>query len=165
MATIYELTNEFRFLYELAEDPETDQELLEGTLEALEGELEYKADGYAKVMRQLEADAAALKTEEKRLAARRTACENNMKRMKQALQYAMEAAGKPKFKTDLFSFGIQKNPAAVVMDTDELINIPIKYLVQQEPKIDKTKLKEDLKAGVDLGGIAHLEQTESLRIR
>ena len=165
MATIYELTNEFRMLYELAEDPETDQELLEGTLEALEGELEWKADNYAKVMRQLEADAANLKLEEKRLATRRTACENNMKRMKQILQYAMETAGKTKFKTDLFSFGIQKNPAAVVMDTDQLINIPIKYLIQQDPKIDKTKLKEDLKAGVNLDGVAHLEQSESLRIR
>lgn len=165
MATLYELTNEFRFLYEMAEDPETDQELLEGTLEALEGELEYKADGYAKVMRQLEADAANLKLEEKRLAARRTACENNMKRMKQALQYAMETAGKTKFRTDLFSFGIQKNPAAVVMDEQYIENIPEEYLIPQDPKIDKQKLKEDLKAGKDLSGIAHLEQSESLRIR
>lgn len=165
MATIYELTDQFRFLYEMAEDPETDQELLEETLEALEGELEYKADGYAKVMRQLEADAANLKLEEKRLAARRTACENNMKRMKQALQYAMEAAGKPKFKTDLFSFGIQKNPAAVVMDVNYIEDVPEEYLIPQEPKIDRTKLKEDLKAGKDLSGIAHLEQSESLRIR
>lgn len=165
MATLYELTNEFRFLYEMAEDPETDQELLEGTLEALEGELEYKADGYAKVMRQLEADAANLKLEEKRLAARRTACENNMKRMKQALQYAMETAGKTKFRTDLFSFGIQKNPAAVVMDEQNIENIPEEYLIPQDPKIDKQKLKEDLKAGKDLSGIAHLEQSESLRIR
>lgn len=165
MATIYELTNEFRYLYELAEDPETDQELLEGTLEALEGELEYKADGYAKVMKQLEADAAALKAEEKRLTTRRTACENNVKRMKQALQYAMETAGKPKFKTDLFSFGIQKNPVAVVIDEQYIENIPEEYLIPQEPKIDKTKMKEDLKAGKDLKGICHLEQTESLRIR
>ena len=163
--TLYELNDQFRMLYELAEDPDTDQELLESTLEALEGELEVKADGYARVMRQLEADAANLKLEEKRLATRRTACENNVKRMKQALQYAMEASGKTKFKTELFSFGIQKNPAAVVMDTDQLINIPIKYLIQQDPKIDKTKLKEDLKAGVNLDGIAHLEQSESLRIR
>jgi hypothetical protein len=37
--------------------------------------------------------------------------------------------------------------------------------VQQDPTIDKKKIKEDLKAGVDLEGIAHLEQTESLRIR
>ena len=165
MATIYELTDEYALLLELAEDPEVDPETIEGTLEALGGEIEEKADGYAKVMKQLEANAAALKAEEKRLYTKRTTCENNIKRMKQALQYAMEATGKTKFKTDLFSFGIQKNPAAVVMDAQYIENIPEEYLIPQEPKIDRTKLKEDLKAGKNLDGIAHLEQSESLRIR
>lgn len=165
MATIYEMTDEYLALLELAEDPEVDPETLEGTLEALDGEIEEKADGYAKVMKQLEANVAALRAEEKRLSTKRTTCENNMKRMKQALQYAMEATGKTKFKTDLFSFGIQKNPAAVVIDEQYIENIPEEYLIPQEPKIDKTKMKEDLKAGKDLEGICHLEQTESLRIR
>lgn len=163
--TLYELTDEYRTLLELAEDPEVDPETLADTFEALGGEIEYKADGYARVMKQLEADAAALKAEEKRLCVRRTVCENNMKRMKQALQSAMEATGKTKFKTDLFSFGIQKNPAAVVIDEQYIENIPEEYLIPQDPKIDKQKMKDDLKAGKDLSGICHLEQSESLRIR
>lgn len=163
--TIYELSEEYEMLLELAEDPEVDPETLSDTLEALGGEIEDKADGYAKVMKQLGADAAALKYEEKRMSARRTVCENNIKRMKAALQAAMEATGKTKFKTDLFSFSVQKNPAAVVMDEQYIENIPEEYLIPQEPKIDKAKIKEDLKAGKDLDGIAHLEQGESLRIK
>ena len=88
-----------------------------------------------------------------------------LKRMKAALQYAMEMTGKTKFKTALFSFGISKNPAAVVMDEGYIENIPKRFLIPQDPVIDKKAIKEALKAGEDLEGIAHLEQSESLRIR
>ena len=162
MATIYELTEEYKMLLELAEDPEVDPETLSDTLEALGGEIEDKADGYAKVIKQMEADAAGLKAEEKRLSTRRAVCENNIKRMKAALQSAMEATGKTKFKTDLFSFGIQKNPAALVIDDQN--KIPAKYLIQQEPKTDTKAIKDAIKEGSTFDW-CHLEQTESLRIR
>ena len=163
--TLYELQDEYRVLLEMAEDPEVDMDILTDTMEALDGELEVKADGYARVLKQLEADMANLKGEEKRLATRRTAIEKSMKRMKSVLQAAMELTGKTKFKTELFSFNIQKNPAALKMDEDDLGKIPPKYLIPQDPKIDTAKLKEDLKAGKDLEGIAHLEQSMGLRIK
>ena len=77
----------------------------------------------------------------------------------------LQATGKTKFKTALFSFGIQKNPAAVVIDEGYIKNIPDRFLIPQDPQIDKKAIKEALKAGEDLEGIAHLEQTESLRIK
>ena len=163
--TLYELTDEYKTLLQMAEDPETDPEVLADTMEALEGEIEDKADGYAIVMKELEASEQKIKNEVDRLNARRLSIANNIRLMKLRLQESMLATGKTKFKTDLFSFGIQKNPPSVVMDEQYLENIPEKYLVQQDPVIDKKKIKEDLKAGVDLEGIAHLAQTESLRIR
>ncbi len=165
MSTLYELTDDYLNLLEMAEDPDTDPEAFADTLEGIEGAIEDKADGYAKVIRTLEGDAAACDAESKRLRNKKQAIENNIKRMKQALQYAMEATGKTKFKTPLFSFGIQKNPAAVVMDEGYIENIPERFLIPQDPVIDKKAIKEALKAGEDLEGIAHLEQTESLRIR
>ena len=165
MNTLYELTSEYLELLAMLEDPDVDEDLINDTLEALGGELEAKADGYARVMRQMDADAKAIKAEEERLANRRKSLENRSAALKSRLQQMMEITGKVKFKTELFSFGIQKNPAAVVMDEQYIENIPECYLIAQEPKIDKQKIKEDLKAGLDLEGIAHLEQTESLRIR
>ena len=163
--TIYELTEQYMRLLELAEDPDCDPDVLQDTMEALEGEIEDKADGYAIVMKELEASEQKIKNEVDRLNNRRLTIANNMRAMKLRLQTSMIETGKTKFKTELFSFGIQKNPPAVVMDEQYLENIPQKYLVQQDPTIDKKKIKEDLKAGVDLEGIAHLEQTQSLRIR
>lgn len=165
MATLYELTSEYMELLAMLEDPDVDEDLIADTLEGIDGELEVKADGYARVMRQMDADAKAIKAEEERLANRRKSLENRAANLKSRLQQMMEITGKVKFKTELFSFGIQKNPAAVVIDEQYIENIPEEYLIRQDPKIDRAKLKEDLKAGKDLDGIAHLEQTESLRIR
>ena len=163
--TLYNLTNDYMNLLELAEDPDIDEQAFMDTLEGIEGALEDKAEGYAKVIRTLEGDAAACDAESKRLRNKKQTIENNIKRMKTALQFAMQATGKTKFKTALFSFGIQKNPAAVVMDEAYIENIPERFLVPQDPQIDKKAIKEALKNGEDLSGLAHLEQTESLRIR
>ena len=163
--TLYELTEDYMNLLELAEDPDIDEQAFTDTLEGIEGALEDKAEGYAKVIRTLEGDAAACDAESKRLRNKKQTIENNIKRMKAALQYSMQATGKTKFKTALFSFGIQKNPAAVVMDEAYIENIPERFLVRKDPEINRKAIKDAINAGEDIGGIAHLESTESLRIR
>ena len=165
MATLYELTDDYLTLLEMAEDPDIDEQALKDTMEGIEGALEIKAEGYAKIIRMLEGDAAACDAESKRLRNKKQAIERNIDRMKKALQYAMEVTGKTKFKTALFSFGIQKNPASVVIDEGYIENIPDRFLIPQDPQIDKKAIKEALKAGEDLEGIAHLSETYSLRIR
>lgn len=162
MSTLYELTNDYLTLLDMAEDPDIDEQALIDTMEGIEGEIEIKADGYAKVMKQLEATSANLEYEEKRLMNRRKTIDRNIKRMKQALQDAMVATGKPKFKTDLFSFTIRKNPASVVIDRETCI--PPEFLIPQDPKIDKKAIKAAIDRGDDIT-FAHLEQGESLIIR
>ena len=162
--TIYELTADFLRIQEMMEDPELDPQTLADTMEAVDGELEVKAENYAKVMKNLDGDIEALDNEIRRLTSRKKALENNIKNMKMALQSMMTITGKTKFKTDLLSFGIQKNAPSVVIDTD-INNLPTEFLKFREPEVDKTKLKEALKNGEDLSGYCHLEQSESLRIR
>ena len=166
MATIYELTSDYLNLLELAEDPDIEEDVFRDTLEGIEGALEDKADNYAKCMRMLEADAKGIKAEEERLAKRRKTIEGNVSRMKSALQYAMEATGKTKFKTQLFSFNVQNNPASVVMDEPDIENIPERFLKYKDPEIDRKAIKDAIKAGdEDAMAIAHMEQTKGLRIR
>ncbi|MBR3280137.1 MAG: siphovirus Gp157 family protein [Lachnospiraceae bacterium] len=161
MSTLYELTNDFRQVLDMAEDPDIDPQVIADTLEGIEGEIEDKADGYAMVIRQLEADVLTIRMEEERLARRRRLIDANIDRMKASLQAAMKTTGKTKFKTSLFSFGIQKNPASVVIDDEA--KIPLRFLIAQPPKIDKAAIKKDL-TGISRPW-AHLEQTEILRIR
>ena len=164
MSTLYELTSDYLELLNLLEDPDGDPQAIEDTLEGLEYEIELKADGYAKILAQLDADASAADAEIKRLQTRKKRMRNSRDRLKKALAGAMIATGKRKIKTELFSFSIRKTPARVVID-EQYENLPEKYLIPQDPKIDKNKIKDDIKAGKDLSGIAHLEQDETVSIR
>lgn len=164
MASIYEITGDYLRLMDMMDDPELDQQTLNDTLEGIEGEFEYKAECYAKVMKNLEADTEGLKNEIDRLTQRKKAIDNNIKCLKETLQSAMTFTGKTKFKTDLFSFGIQKNAPSVVLETEDLEIIPEEF-VKTKREIDKAAIKDALKAGAELPGVAHLEQGESLRIR
>jgi hypothetical protein len=165
MSTLYELTADFMMLLEMAEDPDTDPEAFENAMADLNMELEEKAEGYAKIIRNIDGDIAVCKAEINRLKTHVASLENHKASMKENLQDTMEVTGKRKFKTPLFSFNIQKNPPSLVLDAVDTNNIPGEYLIPQEPKVDTAKLKNDIKAGKDLDGIAHLESGYSLRIK
>jgi len=80
--TLYELTGDYLSLLEMADDPETDPQAFADTLEGIDGALEDKAEGYAKVIKQLDSDVAGLKAEIERLQARKQAITNSQDRMK-----------------------------------------------------------------------------------
>lgn len=162
---LYDITGQFKLLMDMAEDETLDQQMIADTLEGVEFEFEEKAEAYAKVMKALEGNIEILDKEIDRLEHKKKTIKNNISSMKYSLENAMQATGKTKFKTTLFSFGIQKNPASVVIDDES--KIPEDFLIMQEPKIDRTSIKNFLKALCenDTCEWAHLQQTESLRIR
>ena len=161
MAKLHEITGEYLELLEMASDATLDQQMISDTLESVNFEFEEKADGYAKVVKTLEGDVDSLDKEIKRLTERKNTIKNNITGIKKHLENAMLATGNTKFKTILFNFNIQKNPASVVIDDET--KIPQEYLIAQEPKVDKTGIKDFLKENEVPW--AHLVQTESLRIR
>ena len=85
-----------------------------------------------------------------------------MKWLKTYLEDNMKLTGKTKFKSGMFNFSIQKNPASVNIIDENIL--PKDFLIPQPPKVDKTALKDVLKTGVEVPG-AELKQTEGLRIR
>lgn len=165
MSTLYELTGNYITLMDMLDDPEVDPITLMDTLDAVEGELDEKAENYGRIIRNLEAEAKALKEEADRLSRRKRTIDNNIDSLKKRLQLSMELTGKDSIDTPLFKFRIQKNAPSVVVDLDDLQDMPMEYLTYHEPTVNKTALKDALKAGLALEGIAHLEQSQSLRIR
>ncbi len=63
--------------------------------------------------------------------------------IKDNLEGAMITTGKTKFKTDLFCFGIQKNPATVVINNEE--KVPPQFL-KVTTTVNKTAIKDALYA-------------------
>ena len=169
MASLYELTGDYAKFAEIAQQGDLDddvQAILDDALANLADDIEVKLEGYAKVIKNFESDIEGLKKEEDRLAGKRRTLENRVKTMKTAMRDAMIATGKMKVKGDLFSFTVRNNAPSVVMDEQYIENIPEKYLIAQEPKIDRKLLAEDLKAdGAALEGIAHLESSQSILIK
>lgn len=155
---LYELSLAFQDVQNMDLDPE----VMKDTLDSIEDAIESKAENIAKLVRNLESDVSAYKEEEDRLKTKRQATENKVKWLKTYLEDNMKLTGKTKFKSGMFNFLIQKNPASVDI-TDEKA-IPEEFLIQQPPKVDKTSLKEILKRGIEVPG-AELKQTEGLRIR
>jgi phage host-nuclease inhibitor protein Gam len=133
------------------------------TLEAIDfsGQFEGKADSYAQVIRQLEYDAEAAKTEAKRIADHGKTFEQGADKLKQRLFEAMKQTGKEKFKTPFAAYSIRKNAAAVQIADDAAI--PDEYF-RTKREVDKAAIKEAIKAGAEIAGCA-LVQGESLQIK
>lgn len=158
---LYELTQNYRNLQELLENPEIPVEIINTALGEVEEEIEVKAENIAKLIKSMELEAAAIKEEEARLASKRKNLEGRTKYLKEHLEGAMRALGKPKIKGKLFSFNIQKNPAS--LDIYDTSIIPKEYIKIVE-SFDNAEIKKALKEGKEVPG-AILIQSESLRIR
>ena len=160
MANLYELTSNYETVLNMLYEEDIDEQMILDTLESIEGEIEDKADGYAKIIKELLGDAEKIKAEKLRLEARQKAFENRAKLLKDNLQNTMTQLGKTKFKTELFSFGIQKNGGKQALTIDG--DVPEEY---KKLETDTEKIRTALEAGQELP-FAHLEpRGESLRIR
>lgn len=153
---LYELIECYRNILDIEEDADAKK-----ALDAIDEAIEEKADNIAKLVKEIDAEAKAIKTEEERLYSRRKSLENKMKWLKCYLEESMIAINKKKFKTDLFSFSIQKNPVSLKIINEN--KIPEEFLII-EKKVNKKELSEAVKNGKYLD-CAELVQTESLRIR
>lgn len=144
--SLYELSEKWAIAKDMFYDNEVDDQVIFDTLEAIEGEIEDKADKYAIILRTMAGDIETIKKEEARLYARRASLERRSKALKERLQANLEFVGKTKFKTALFSFSIAKNggkqPIEITSNMDE---IPGKYLIPQPPIPDKEAIRELLK--------------------
>ena len=158
---LYELTAVYQRLQDQIEAGED----YEGILAVIGDEIETKADGYARVIRNMESQASAFKEEEKRIAENRRRLETSIERLKQTLFDSMKATGKEKFKTDLFTFSIQKNggsmPVIVDVPTEKLPD----DLVQITEKPDLKAIAKYIEETGDLTYAHFGERGESLRIK
>lgn len=162
MSNIYELTSNYEHLLNMLYDEDVDEQAILDTLESIEGDIEDKADGYAKIIKELETQSNARKEEAKRLTQSAKTFDNKIKMLKSNLFNCMKITGKTKFTTNLFSFSIAKNGGKQVLTVDG--DVPKEY-TKTITENDTDKIRADLESGKDLP-FAHLEpRSESLRIR
>jgi hypothetical protein len=157
---LYELSQNYIQLLELVDS--LDEETFKDTLSSLEEAIEDKVENVAKLVRCLDVDIEAIKSEEKRLADKRKALENKVTSVKSYVQHEMEVAGLNKVKRPTVTVSIQANPPSVDVMDESLI--PSIYMVPQPSKIDKRAILTALKEGEFIPG-ASIKQTVGVRFK
>ena len=160
---IYEIPGALRNLLDrLDVDPDTgevDGDALVAYAE-YQGQAAEKLEGTACYVRELEAEAEAIKAEEDRLAKRRKALEGKAARLKAYMMPALEAMG-GKVKGVMASLRISRTQAVYVFDLDALPDAFKRVNTTVTP--DKVALKKALKDGETIPGAA-LEERQSVVI-
>lgn len=133
---------------------EITDEVWQGTLESLDGEIEDKLDAMEYVMEGYENDLAVLEKEEERLkevVKNKKATESRIKSLKGFMAYFLDQAGKKKIATDNHIYSIRNLKASVETNDD----LPDEYIVEHtkvERKPDKNRLYKEPKAGAEIPG-------------
>ena len=166
---LYEITGELLALQELLENPLDDEDVLKDTLEAVQGEYEFKLESYCKVIKNLEADIVGIKAEVDRLSGKRKVLENNIDRLKKAMFESMKATKTTKVKGQLFTVAIQKNGGVIPINYDKndkniTANLP-DHLVNIVKTPNLEAIRELLEAGKVVDGFTLGERGGSIRIK
>lgn len=165
MAHLYEIVRHRAEFERLAESGEVDAQTVMDTLESLDGELNEKAVTIAQFSRNLDATAQAVAEAGKAMLARAERLRKRSESIRNYLLFQLEFAQVSKIESPWFTISIKRNPPAVIIDDEQAL--PVEYLTQPEPpapRPDKTKIKDAIKAGVDVPG-ARLVQTDRLEVR
>lgn len=134
-------------------DEETGEIIDYEKLDELQIERETKIENVACWIKDLKAEAEALKNEKQALAERQKVAENKMESLKKYLAYALDGKA---FKSTRASVSFRKSQAVEITD---IYKLDENYLRYKEPEADKTAIKEALKAGKEVAGATLIENT------
>ena len=143
MTTLYELSNQMIGLQHLMEDDDAEYDLTD-TLDALEGDIQVKAENLLGYVSNLAADVSVIDTEIKRLQSRKKVIANRQESLREYLRFNMETGGIDKITCPLFTITLRKATDICVIDSEDLIPDEFKTIVTTT-KIDKMAIKRTMK--------------------
>jgi len=139
-------------------DEETGEIIDENKLEELQIAFDEKVENIGCWIKNLLAEAEAIKQEKLKLADRQKAAENKATSLK---NYLANALGGSKFNTPKVAISFRKSTSVAITS---LIDIPNEYLKFKEPEVNKTELKKAILAGKEVKG-AELIESQNIQIK
>ncbi|MBR5584055.1 MAG: siphovirus Gp157 family protein [Lachnospiraceae bacterium] len=154
MASLYEINAAI----ENCVDMETGEILDIEMLESLQMAFDEKVENIALWIKNLNSEAEAIKKEKDSLSARQKACENKADDLKKYLSSFLNGQ---RFKTPRVSISYRKSES---VDVSDISKLDPEFFKVVQPEADKTKIKNAIKSGMLLQGVALVEK-QNIQIR
>ena len=167
---LYEIAHEYQNLLDAIENGEIPEAALADTLESITSLLEEKADNVACVIKNMQAEVAAIKAEEERLSARRKTKEKRVEYLTKYLSDILLKAGYDKVETVRNSISFRKTPPKCVVENEAafiewcLENGKTDWVTYGKPTVNKTLVKNAITAGEEVAG-AYMESSLNIQIK
>jgi hypothetical protein len=166
---LYELSKDYENLILAIENGDIPETAIADTLESITSLLDEKADNIACWIKQLTAEAEAIKAEEDKLKARRTAKLNRAERLTEYLAECLTNAGRTKIETARNVISFRKTPEKVVIDNESAFvewaqSHADGFLNYGKPTINKTAIKDYINGGGQLEGV-RMESSQNIAIK
>lgn len=123
-----------------------------------------KVEAAAAVVRHLEAQADACKTEVDRMALRQAAFTRAADALRERMTPAVEALGKVKTSRFTIFPTVRSSYTYTLAPDHELYELPARFWRQKDPELNKTELKKAVEAGEAMPEFLHVEKTTTTSI-
>lgn len=157
--TLYELNDTIKKAIELGFDEETGEIFDADALETLELQRDEKIENIALYIKDLTAEAKAIKEEKLALAKRQQTAENHAESLKRYLTKCLDGE---KFKTAKVAISYRKSQTVEFIDGFDVNQLPEQYQRRVDPEADKTALKDALKEGKEIYGVYLAEHNNTI---
>lgn len=157
--TLWEINDTIRKAIEQGFDEETGEIFDADALEALEIQRDEKIENIALFIKDLKAEAEAIKAEKMNLARRQQTAENHAESLKRYLTKCLDGE---KFKTAKVAISYRKSQTIEFIDGFNVNQLPEEYQRRVEPEADKTALKDALKEGKEIYGVYLAEHNNTI---
>lgn len=163
--TIYELAGQYEDFARMVEDGDIPDEAIADTFALLDAEFDDKADALACIIKELGAEAEAIKAQETALKERRQRKESRAEYLRGLLGESMKRLDKAKIETSRNVISFRKSTALVIADEEDFKQRHRDLCqVEEVVKIPKKDITDRLKAGEEISG-ATLETRKNLQIK
>lgn len=162
---LYEIANAYENIISSAINPETGEinETMLAKLDDISADANQKGIAVASYIKNMEAERDAIDSAQKKMVARKKRLDSDIEWLENYLHFNMTKLGISKISCPYFNISMRNNPVSV--DIEDEASLPEKYInIVTERKINKTMIRDDLKAGIAIPG-ASLKETTRVDIR
>lgn len=154
MSSLFKITNDMQTLYDMLTDPDADVQAVRDTLDGMMGELEVKASGYIAVLEQMDMEQKKAEEMYKFFKEKADARKNGIKRMKDAIKWAMINLNLDKIEAGNYTIKLQTNGGKLPLQIIGEVPDNFKRIIYED---DTELIRKHLENGETLG-FAYLEE-------